>query len=116
MQNYNTNKCRIYSFLINDKKLKGNPQNIQGLQDVIDREDIGIVVNDGNRHGTLTSLTGVWEDVVGRTMKAADVAVVRAKILHYGSGSGDSRDQLLDETSGIDVWFSWYDWYMSYGY
>merc|ERR1712232_968915 len=42
-----------------------NPKNIRSLVDVINRDDIRVVVNDGNYVGSLTSGTAVWEDVVG---------------------------------------------------
>jgi len=88
---------------------KDNPQNISSVQDLLDKH-VGIVVNDGNFHGTLTSGTGVWEDVVGRTRHISDLSAFRSKILRYASGSGDARDALLQEDNGIEVWVSWFDW------
>lgn len=91
----------------------GNPKNITGLNDLVSRDDIGIVVNDGNFHDTLTSGTGVWEDVIGRLMNINAMSSVRSKIKHFASGSGDARDMLLDEDSPVDVWISWYDWFVA---
>lgn len=89
----------------------GNPKNITSLFDVIDRDDIRIVVNDGNYVGSLTSGTAVWEDVVGRLDSVQAVAAVRSKIVFYAGGSGKARDQLVNGVA--DVWFSWYDWYVA---
>jgi len=90
--------------------LNGNPKNISSLEDILNRDDVGVVVNDGNMYGTLTSGTAVWEDVVGRTGKLADLSNIRDKICFVAAGSGAARDQLLDESNGCDVWISWHDW------
>lgn len=92
--------------------LAGNPLEIQGLRDLVEREDVRVVVNDGNYRDTLTSGTGVWEDVVGRLDSVDAIASVRSKIVRYAAGSGEARDALLG--GDADVWFSWYDWAVAY--
>lgn len=88
-----------------------NPKNIRSLVDVINRDDIRVVVNDGNYVGSLTSGTAVWEDVVGRLDSLQAVSSVRSKIVYYAGGSVKARDQLVNGVA--DVWFSWYDWYVA---
>lgn len=90
---------------------KGNPKGITSLADILDRNDIGMVVVDGNYHDTLTSGTALWEDIIGRTGKLEDTANLRDKICHVASGAGDARNQLMDyEETGCDVWLYWHDW------
>lgn len=90
---------------------KGNPKGITSLADIIKRDDIGMVVVDGNYHDTLTSGTALWEDIIGRTGKLADTANLRDKICYVASGAGDARNQLMDsEETGCDVWLYWHDW------
>eukprot|EP00931_Biecheleriopsis_adriatica_P061695 TRINITY_DN3710_c0_g1_i1.p1 TRINITY_DN3710_c0_g1~~TRINITY_DN3710_c0_g1_i1.p1 ORF type:complete len:755 (-),score=135.50 TRINITY_DN3710_c0_g1_i1:129-2393(-) len=88
-----------------------NPKNIRSLLDVVNRDDIRVVVNDGNYVGSLTSGTAVWEDVVGRFDSLQAISSVRSKIVYYAGGSGKARDQLVN--GAADVWFSWYDWYVA---
>eukprot|EP01134_Creolimax_fragrantissima_P004129 CFRG4129T1 len=94
---------------------KGNPKEITGLQDLFDMsKDIKLVVNDGNYHDTLTSATGLWEDVVGRTFNVDDMIATRKKIIYFASGSGDARDTLLGINDAVedqaDAWITWNDW------
>ncbi|KNC82255.1 hypothetical protein SARC_05462 [Sphaeroforma arctica JP610] len=78
---------------------KGNPKGIESINDLfIPNQNIKLVVNDGNYHDNLTSATGLWEDVVGRSF----------------NGSGDARDTLLgtnpDVDEQADAWITWNDW------
>ena len=89
----------------------GNPKGITSIDDLLDRDDVGMVVVDGNSHGTLTSGTALWEDVVGRLGNLQDFANLRSKICYVASGAGDARNQLLDaENTGCDAWIYWEDW------
>ena len=86
----------------------GNPLQLTGLRDVIDRAGLRVVVNDGNFRDSLTSATALWEDVVGRTGSVSATERVRAKIIAFAAGSGEARDLILGGEA--DVWFSWLDW------
>jgi accessory colonization factor AcfC len=88
-----------------------NPMGITGLHDVIAREGLRVVVNDGNFRDSLTSGTALWEDVVGRLGSVRATAMLRGKIVLFAAGSGEARDLIL--SGGADVWISWYDWFVA---
>lgn len=89
----------------------GNPKGITSLDDLLERDDVGMVIVDGNYHGTFTSGTALWEDVIGRTAQLEDTVNLRQKICYVASGAGDARNQLLDtENTGCDAWIYWEDW------
>ena len=90
--------------------VKGNPKNILDLEDILERDDVGVVVVDGNFHGTLTSGTGLWEDVLGRTKSLQDTSDFRERICHVASGGGNGRNQLVETDNGCDAWIYWNDW------
>lgn len=91
--------------------LAGNPKRITNLADVVDREDLRVVVNDGNFVGTLTSGTAVWEDMVGRMDSVSAIGKFHSKIVAYAGGSGKAKDMLLN--GAADLWVSWFDWYVA---
>ncbi|KAL7536500.1 hypothetical protein ACHAWF_008106 [Thalassiosira exigua] len=74
----------------------GNPKGISGLDDLVHRDDVGMVIVDGNYHGTLTSGTALWEDVIGRSARLDDTVDLRAKVCYVASGTGDARNQLIE--------------------
>ena len=92
---------------------KGNPKNITGLGSLADpsRDDIALVVNDGNFHGSLTSGTALWEDIVGRMLSLEALRSVRDKIVYVAPGSGAARDAMLGNNLGFDgkadAWIIW---------
>ena len=88
----------------------GNPKAITGFDDLLDRDDIGMVVVDGNFHNQwLTSGTSLWADVLGRTGNLDDVANLRSKICVVASGCGTAQKAMM-EMEGCDVWIGWEDW------
>ena len=88
----------------------GNPKAITGFDDLLDRDDIGMVVVDGNYHNQwLTSGTALWEDVIGRTGNLDDVANLRSKICEVASGCVTAHKAMM-EKEGCDVWVGWEDW------
>jgi len=90
---------------------KGNPKNITGLDDILARDDVGLVIVDGSYHDTITSGTALWEDVIGRTKRLEDTVKLRQSICYVASGAGDARNHLTDsESSGCDAWIYWHDW------
>ncbi|MGL4560978.1 MAG: substrate-binding domain-containing protein [Brevinema sp.] len=88
---------------------KGNPKKIKGIQSLIEMKDMRIIVNDGAGI-TLTSGTGVWEDILGRTKNLKEVANFHKKIVAYVSGSGAGRDLFTNTNQKIDAWITWLDW------
>ncbi|NRB66571.1 MAG: substrate-binding domain-containing protein [Vibrio sp.] len=85
---------------------KGNPKNITGIKDLLDKP-ARIVVTEGLGVYN-TSGTGVWEDVVGRTGSLADVKNFRSKIIAYAKGSGASFKAFQQQNA--DAWITWIHW------
>ncbi|KJY70888.1 accessory colonization factor [Vibrio coralliilyticus] len=85
---------------------KGNPKNISGIQDLLDKPS-SIVVTEGLGVYN-TSGTGVWEDVAGRTGSLADVQNFREKIIAYAKGSGASFKAFQQQNA--DAWITWIHW------
>ncbi|EHM5975261.1 substrate-binding domain-containing protein [Escherichia coli] len=86
---------------------KGNPKNIQSIDDLT-RAGIGIIVNDGGGTSN-TSGTGVWEDIAGRKGNIETVAAIRKNIILYAPNSGSAR-KALENQPEADVWITWVDW------
>lgn len=86
---------------------KGNPKNIQGVEDLA-RPGVGIIVNDGGGSSN-TSGTGVWEDIAGRKGNVETVAGIRKNIILFAPNSGTAR-KALENQPGADVWITWVDW------
>ncbi|MCU7354674.1 AcfC family adhesin Paa [Escherichia albertii] len=86
---------------------KGNPKNIQGIDDLT-RPGIGIIVNDGGGTSN-TSGTGVWEDIAGRKGNIETIAGIRKNIILYAPNSGTAR-KALENQPDADVWITWADW------
>lgn len=86
---------------------KGNPKNIQSIDDLT-RAGIGIIVNDGGGTSN-TSGTGVWEDIAGRKGNIETVAAIRKNIILYAPNSGSAR-KALENQPEADVWITWADW------
>lgn len=86
---------------------KGNPKNIQGVEDLT-RPGVGVIVNDGGGTSN-TSGTGVWEDIAGRKGDIGTVAGIRKNIVLFAPNSGSAR-KALESQSQADVWITWADW------
>lgn len=85
---------------------KGNPKNIKGFDDLINRP-LKIVVTEGK--GTYnTSGTGLWEDIAGRLGNLDDIKKVRSNIVAFEQGSGAAFAS-FQETKA-DAWITWSDW------
>lgn len=81
---------------------KGNPDNIAGLKDLIDR-DLKLMVVDG------AGQVGLWEDMVGRTRDISDMGKFRANIDHIAPNSGAARNLWKEDTS-YQAWLIWNHW------
>ncbi|MFJ2996453.1 substrate-binding domain-containing protein [Raoultella planticola] len=86
---------------------KGNPKNINGVDDLT-RPGIGIIVNDGGGTSN-TSGTGVWEDIAGRKGNLNTISGIRKNIILFAPNSGTAR-KALEHQDGADVWITWADW------
>ncbi|HHU4047288.1 TPA: substrate-binding domain-containing protein [Enterobacter cloacae] len=86
---------------------KGNPKNIQSIEDLT-RAGTGIIVNDGAGKSN-TSGTGVWEDIAGRKGNIETVAGIRKNIIFFAPNSGSARNA-LEKMPEADVWITWADW------
>lgn len=91
---------------------KGNPKKIDSFSDLINRDDINKVVVNNQALNTLTSGTGIWEDITGREGKLDDIHKFRKKIIYQGQGSGDAFKYF--DKNYADAWISWPEWYASH--
>ncbi|MBF4285675.1 substrate-binding domain-containing protein, partial [Vibrio anguillarum] len=85
---------------------KGNPKQIQGVNDLLDKP-ARIVVTEGLGVYN-TSGSGVWEDIAGRTGSLQDVQNFRSKIIAYAKGSGASFKAFQERNA--DAWITWIHW------
>jgi len=81
---------------------KGNPKNIKGIADLIER-DLGLMVVDG------AGQVGLWEDIVGRLGDVSAMAAFRANIDHLAPNSGAARDTWKTDDS-LHAWLIWNHW------
>lgn len=87
---------------------EGNPRNIQGIDDLL-QPGMRIVVTDGAGVSN-TSGTGVWEDIVGRTNRIADIRAFRENIVYFAPNSGSGYRTFKDPAAQIDAWITWNHW------
>lgn len=85
---------------------KGNPAQITGVEDLINRS-LKVVVTEGLGSYN-TSGTGLWEDVAGRKGKLADVQKLRHNIVAFEQGSGASFRAFTHQQA--DAWITWVHW------
>jgi len=85
---------------------KGNPAQITGVEDLINRS-LKVVVTEGLGSYN-TSGTGLWEDVAGRKGKLADVQKLRRNIVAFEQGSGASFRAFTHQQA--DAWITWVHW------
>ena len=89
---------------------KGNPKNIQSIDDLL-KPNINIVVVEGAGVYN-TSGTGVWEDVVGRLGKLEDLIKFRKNISDFAKGSGAGFKAF--KKSNTDAWITWGYWVINH--
>ena len=81
---------------------KGNPKEIDGIADLVER-DLGLMVVDG------AGQVGMWEDVVGRLRDVAAMKSFRANIDILAPNSGAARD-IWNSDDSVDAWLIWNHW------
>lgn len=81
---------------------KGNPKDIKGIADLVER-DLGLMVVDG------AGQVGMWEDVVGRMRDIEAMKRFRANIDMLAPNSGAARDTWKSDDS-FDAWLIWNHW------
>lgn len=81
---------------------KGNPKHIVDLLD-LQRPDVNIMVVNG------AGLTGMWEDMVGKSGDIKAFRKVRANIVVFADNSG-LAEKYWKENSSVDVWITWNIW------
>jgi len=102
------NKSTVYPLYLRKSGIivrKNNPKNINSLRDLANNE-LEIMVIQGS------GLTGVWEDMVGRTLDMNFIRKFRKNIVFYANNSGVAKQKWLTDNS-IDVWVSWNIWQIS---
>lgn len=77
---------------------KGNPKGIKGIEDLVERDDIKLLVCRG------ACQRGIWDDVASKIM-ATDR--IRGKIVEYGSGCLDTYRRWLKSEGLIDAAIVW---------
>lgn len=81
---------------------KGNPKNIKTLKDLM-KSELRIMVVNG------AGLTGVWEDIAGKTQDIEILRKIRKNIVLFAENSGQAQSFWAKDPS-IDVWVSWNIW------
>lgn len=84
---------------------RGNPKQIKGLADLLDRDLKVLVVNGAGQQG-------LWEDMAGRTGDIANVRRLRSKIVAFAANSAVARKTWVDRPE-IDAWIIWTIWQKS---
>lgn len=83
----------------------GNPKQIKGLADLLNRDLKVLVVNGAGQQG-------LWEDMAGRTGDIANVRRLRPKIVAFSPNSAVARKTWIDRPE-IDAWIIWTIWQKS---
>lgn len=83
----------------------GNPLKIEGMKDLT-KPGIRILVVNG------AGLTGVWEDMAGRTQNLEFLKNIRKNIVFYAANSGVAKKE-WSLNKNIDVWITWNIWQIS---
>ncbi|MDY3363396.1 substrate-binding domain-containing protein [Riemerella anatipestifer] len=81
---------------------KGNPKNIKTLKDLM-KPELRIMVVNG------AGLTGVWEDIAGKTQDIEVLRKIRKNIVLFAENSGQAQS-FWAKNPNIDVWISWNIW------
>jgi len=81
---------------------KGNPEGINGIADLVNR-DLGVMVVDG------AGQVGLWEDIVGRMGDVAAMGAFRANIDVVAPNSGAALQTWKDDQS-LDAFLIWNHW------
>lgn len=80
----------------------GNPKNIHTFSD-ISKSDVRVMVVIG------AGLTGMWEDMIGRTKNIDSLKILRKNIVFFADDSGQAKNEWINDKN-IDVWITWNIW------
>ena len=80
----------------------GNPKHIHSFSDIL-KPNIHIMVVTG------AGLTGVWEDMIGKTKSIDTLKMLRKNIVFYAANSGVAKKEWINNKN-IDVWITWNIW------
>lgn len=80
----------------------GNPKNITSFSDIL-KPGIRVMVVNG------AGLTGMWEDMIGRTKDIDSLKMLRNNISFFAEDSGAAKAEWMENES-IDVWITWNIW------
>lgn len=83
----------------------GNPLKIYNLMDLT-KPGIKILVVNG------AGLTGVWEDMIGKTQNIELLRKLRNNIVYYAANSGVAKKEWITNKE-LDVWITWNIWQVS---
>lgn len=81
----------------------GNPKNISGFKDLLNK-DVKVLVVAG------AGQTGLWEDVAGRAGRIEDVRALRNKLVLPEAGNSGIAKQQWENDSSLDAWLIWDIW------
>lgn len=81
----------------------GNPKNISGFKDLLNKEVKVLVVAGAGQ-------TGLWEDVAGRAGRIEDVRALRSKLLLPEAANSGIAKQQWENDSSLDAWLIWDIW------
>jgi accessory colonization factor AcfC len=80
----------------------GNPKKIRQFSDIL-MPGVNILVVNG------AGLTGVWEDMIGKSHDIDSVRMLRKNIVSFAGNSGVARAEWI-QNKNIDVWITWNIW------
>lgn len=84
----------------------GNPKGIRSLSDLLE-PGVQIMVVQG------AGLSGLWEDVVGRTGSIDTLKLFRRNVVHYAPDSGKAKERWQQDPQ-IDAWITWNIWQIAH--
>lgn len=83
----------------------GNPKKINKLSDIL-KPGINVMIVSG------AGLTGVWEDMIGKTKSIDNLKMLRKNIIFFAKNSGVAKNEWI-KNDNIDVWITWNIWQVS---
>lgn len=98
-----SNSTALYMRPVSILVRKNNPKAITGIDSLLSKDVKIMVVNGAGQDG-------LWEDVVGRTGKVADINNINNKIAFYANNSAEAAKKWKDDST-IDAWIIWNHWH-----
>lgn len=81
----------------------GNPKNITGFKDLLNK-DLRILVVAG------AGQTGLWEDIAGRAGNIEDVRALRKNLVLPEAANSGVAKQMWENDASLDAWLIWGIW------